>query len=307
MRNQAFCILLFSLASSSFAFSTSSKPVPFSRITQDGKKSRLVLKMGMDMVTYLRTEWIAAALCTNQTPREAEVCLQLGTEDGRAVTFIPRTVKTLLTSSADEDGKISVSARRQLKQNEENRKAAQVKVIDQYADDLAEVDDETVDVVISLQCAQRLIDNGRNWKRSVQEAARVLKPGGRFLWVEQTELNGESYLSYIENLCVRRMPSDDVTETSATDASNDEDEGKDNDDTYPIFQDIGWDDVNLVLVPHIAGLAVKATDPTQLANMAAREEQDRYAELSMAAFERGLKKRKKRRKKKKAEGTDTSD
>eukprot|EP00546_Thalassionema_frauenfeldii_P003879 CAMPEP_0178921362 /NCGR_PEP_ID=MMETSP0786-20121207/15519_1 /TAXON_ID=186022 /ORGANISM="Thalassionema frauenfeldii, Strain CCMP 1798" /LENGTH=263 /DNA_ID=CAMNT_0020595533 /DNA_START=318 /DNA_END=1109 /DNA_ORIENTATION=- len=263
--------------------------------------------MGMDMVTYLRTEWIAAALCTNQTPREAEVCLQLGTEDGRAVTFIPRTVKTLLTSSADEDGKISVSARRQLKQNEENRKAAQVKVIDQYADDLAEVDDETVDVVISLQCAQRLIDNGRNWKRSVQEAARVLKPGGRFLWVEQTELNGESYLSYIENLCVRRMPSDDVTETSATDASNDEDEGKDNDDTYPIFQDIGWDDVNLVLVPHIAGLAVKATDPTQLANMAAREEQDRYAELSMAAFERGLKKRKKRRKKKKAEGTDTSD
>lgn len=42
------------------------------------------LRMGLDLVTYLRTEWISAALCTNQTPRSADVCLQLGTEDGRA-------------------------------------------------------------------------------------------------------------------------------------------------------------------------------------------------------------------------------
>ena len=45
------------------------------------------LRMGLDLVTYLRTEWISAALCTNQTPRSADVCLQLGTEDGRAGTF----------------------------------------------------------------------------------------------------------------------------------------------------------------------------------------------------------------------------
>lgn len=253
----------------------------------------MVLKMGMDMVTYLRTEWISAALCTNQTPRDAEVCLQLGTEDGRAVTFIPRSVKTLLTSTADKDGKVSVSARRQLKQNEENRKAAQVKIIDQYADALTEVDDETVDVVVSLNCAQRLKENGRSWKKSVQEAARVLKPGGRFLWVEQTELNGESYLSYIENLCVQRLPSTDNAD--AVESGTEEEE----DNTYPVFTDIGWDDVGMVLVPHIAGLAVKATDPTQLAQLAQREEQNRMADLSMAAFERGLKKRKKRRKKKK--------
>eukprot|EP00547_Thalassionema_nitzschioides_P001062 CAMPEP_0194210248 /NCGR_PEP_ID=MMETSP0156-20130528/8117_1 /TAXON_ID=33649 /ORGANISM="Thalassionema nitzschioides, Strain L26-B" /LENGTH=264 /DNA_ID=CAMNT_0038937573 /DNA_START=268 /DNA_END=1062 /DNA_ORIENTATION=- len=259
--------------------------------------------MGMDMVTYLRTEWISASLCTNQTPRDAEVCLQLGTEDGRAVTFVPRSVKTLLTSSADKDGKISVSARRQLKQNEENRKAAQVKIIDQYADELAEVEDETVDVVISLQCAQRLLENGRSWKKSVQEAARVLKPGGRFLWVEQTELDGESYLSYIENLCVQRMPSTENPEPADASASENEKEDDESLDTYPIFNDIGWDDVNLILVPHIAGLAVKAIDPTQLAQAAEREEQNRMADLSMAAFERGLKKRKKRRKKKKsAEG-----
>jgi len=300
-RSQIFCIAVFFLVSSCYAFSPHAKPAPFSRISQDGKRSKMVLKMGMDMVTYLRTEWISAALCTNQTPRDAEVCLQLGTEDGRAVTFIPRSVKTLLTSTADKDGKVSVSARRQLKQNEENRKAAQVKIIDQYADALTEVDDETVDVVVSLNCAQRLKENGRSWKKSVQEAARVLKPGGRFLWVEQTELNGESYLSYIENLCVQRLPSTDNAD--AVESGTEEEE----DNTYPVFTDIGWDDVGMVLVPHIAGLAVKATDPTQLAQLAQREEQNRMADLSMAAFERGLKKRKKRRKKKKkAEDEDTS-
>jgi hypothetical protein len=51
--------------------------------------------MAMDMVTYLRTEWIAAALCSNQTPRSADVCLQLGTEDGRIVTFVPRTIRRM--------------------------------------------------------------------------------------------------------------------------------------------------------------------------------------------------------------------
>lgn len=45
------------------------------------------LRMGLDLVTYLRTEWISAALCTNQTPRSADVCLQVGTEDGRAGKF----------------------------------------------------------------------------------------------------------------------------------------------------------------------------------------------------------------------------
>jgi hypothetical protein len=40
------------------------------------------LMMGLDMVTYMRTEWISAALCTNQTPRSADVVLQLGSEDG---------------------------------------------------------------------------------------------------------------------------------------------------------------------------------------------------------------------------------
>ena len=47
----------------------------------------------LDPVTYLRTEWVSAALCTNQTPRSADKVLEIGCEDGRIVNFVPRTVR----------------------------------------------------------------------------------------------------------------------------------------------------------------------------------------------------------------------
>merc|ERR1712232_148802 len=162
--------------------------------------SNTALQMGLDMVTYLRCEWISAALCTNQTPRAANVCLILGCEDGRPVTFVPRTIEKLITSTIETDGVLPVSVRRQLKQQEKNRGAAVVSLVDQRADNLSETDDESVDVVISLQTAAKMIEKGLDWKKGIQEAARVLKPGGRFLSVEQTTLDGESYLEYVGNL-----------------------------------------------------------------------------------------------------------
>lgn len=122
---------------------------------------------------------MSAALCTNQTPRSADVVLQLGCEDGRAVTFIPRTVRELITSSNEADGQVKVGVKRQLKQQQERRKAATVTYADQRADDLTETADESVDVVISLQSAAKMMENGLDWKKSVREAARVLKPGDR--------------------------------------------------------------------------------------------------------------------------------
>jgi SAM-dependent methyltransferase len=258
---------------------------------QEKQRKDTSLKMAMDMVTYLRTEWIAAALCTNQTPRSADTCLQLGTEDGRAVTFVPRTIRTLLTSSAEKDGKIGVGVRRQLKKNEEIRKCAKVKIIDQAADDLTEVEDNSVDVVISFDCASRLLENGRDWKLSIREACRVLKPGGRFLWVEQTTVGGEDYETYLENLYTQAAGGKSVTTEEAP-----EEEGP---EFYPTFDDIGWDDVNLVLVPHTAGVAVKSFDPSITIASEAELERDRMSDLSMKTFERGIKKRKKKKKKKK--------
>ena len=87
----------------------------------------MALTMALDPVTYLRTEWVSAALCTNQTPRSADVCLQLGTADGRAVNFVPRTIREIITSSAErqpvggqvdgvESGGLTVSCQRQLRQ-----------------------------------------------------------------------------------------------------------------------------------------------------------------------------------------------
>jgi SAM-dependent methyltransferase len=239
------------------------------------------LQMGLDLVTYLRTEWISAALCTNQTPRSADVLLQLGVEDGRAVTFIPRTIRELITSSAEADGKLTVSARRQLKQQQERRKAATVTYVDQRCDDLAETKDESVDVVISLQAAARMVENGVDWKKSIREAARVLKPGGRLLFVEQTELEGESYLEYIQSLynLEGEIP-------------------EDADLRVPIFE-VGFDDVDLVLVPHVAGVALKSDDagltPQELAKKEQDAERERRADLSIEAYERGIKKRRKKK------------
>lgn len=221
--------------------------------------------------------------------------------DTHTVTFIPKTIRTLITSSAEADGKLTVTARRQLKQQADRRKAASIQYEDQRADDLTEVEDESVDVVISLQAAERMRDNGLDWKRSVQEAARVLKPGGRLLFVEATNIDGESYLDYMQNLYTVRVEEDDGTEETKSA------EGED-DVRYPVFDEVGSDDVDLVIVPHIAGVAIKGMDagltPAERAAKAAEEEKDRLAERSIAAFERGNKKRRKKKKKKNEEAVE---
>lgn len=242
------------------------------------------LQMGLDVVTGLRTEWISASICTNQIPSDAESVLQLGTEDGRAVNFVPRTVEEIITSSAEADGELTISCRRQLKQQRERRgTGAIIRYVDQKCDDLKEVKDASVDVVISLQAAVRMKENGQDWKKSINEAERVLKPGGKFLFVEQTEIDGEKYIDAI---------------AAIADGETDE-EG--NAITYPVFDLVGVDDVDLVIVPHIAGVVQKTEyaglTQEQIENKASVDEKARIADLSISAFERGLKKRKKKKKK----------
>jgi SAM-dependent methyltransferase len=267
----------------------------------NGRINKTLLHMGLDMVTYIRCEWVSAALCTNQTPRSANVCLQLGTEDGRPITFIPRTIETFLTSTVEADGILPVSVERQLKQQERTRGAAVVKIVNQRADDLKETADESVDVVISLQAAARMKEKGLDWKKSVQEAARVLKSGGRFLFVEQTNLEGENYLDYVGSV--------GIDPKQIVQSQEEEEESGDDDDVFPTFECIGYDDVDLVLVPHVAAVFVKSEDAgLSVIERAAKEaeaEKERMTELSISAFERGLKKRK--RKKKKVTGSEVGN
>lgn len=272
--------------------------VSFSKITHSPVSRKNVatkLQMGLDLVTYLRTEFISAALCTNQTPRSADVCLQLGTDDGRAITFVPRTIRQFITSTfkskSSVDSGLGVATRRQINQQKQ-RRGTDVEIIysDQLADDLVDTDNESVDVVISLQAAAKMVENDMDWKKSVQEASRVLKPGGRFLFCEQTELNGVKYLDYVTNLGTLVKG------------------GEEDEEIVTVFSEVGTDDVDLVLVPHVAGVAIKSEDAglskQERAEKLKKEEEERYAELSLSAFERGAKKR---RKKKKKKNTDEDD
>lgn len=250
----------------------------------------------LDLVTSLRTEWIATSLCTNQTPRSAKVVLQLGSEDGRALTMIPRTVETFITSSAEADGQIPVSTERQVRQQAERRGAGtKVRVINQKADDLSETKDESVDVVISIQAAERMYENGLDWTKSVREAARVLKPGGRLLFVEKTTIGTIDYID-----CVMGIYSYTGEKQNAAAAVDDNKENESAPVKRRLFEMVGFDEVDMVLVPHIAGVVMKSSEAgmtdEEIEAKNAVQEKERLAELSISAFERGLKKRKKKKK-----------
>jgi len=304
--------LVLATAPFSTAFLPPSSFVPTRRSAEACSKTALG---AIDPVTYLRTEWVSAALCTNQTPRSADRVLQLGSEDGRVVNFVPRTVREIVTSSAEkkdspEGGGLTVSCRRQLKQMAERRQSAFVTYSDQPADSLFETPSSSIDVVISLQCAQRMAENGLDWKKSIAEAGRVLKPGGRFLFVESADVGGESYLEE-----VMRWSTEGVggrfEEEEGEDSPMDDEEGPDESDAplqNVIFSEVGFDNVDMVLQPHIAGVAIKALDADltsqQRAEKKSQEEEERLAELSLNAFERG---RKKRRKKKSKNGGEKKE
>jgi SAM-dependent methyltransferase len=283
-----------------------------SRHTSSSSSSAL---HALDPVTYLRTEWISAALCTNQTPRSADVALILGCEDGRIVNFVPRTIRKIITSSAEsksvDNGALTVSCERQLKQQAERRNTASIELSNQPADNLKDTQDASVDVVISLQAAQRMYENGLDFKQSIKEAGRVLKPGGRFLFVESVEVGGESYLDYVMEMSSvvadnKGGSKDDSVvlkdEITNAEANEDDDEGTATTTTaIPVFEEVGYDNVDMVLQPHIAGIAIKAMDAdlslSERAQKKSQEEEDRLAEMSFAAFERGNKRRKRKKKK----------
>lgn len=314
-------IVLLSSLTTTDAFAPPAPRSPLPRVTETRSSSSSSLRMALDPVTYLRTEWVSAALVTNQTPRSADKVLELGCEDGRIVNFVPRTVREIITSSAEnpnspEGGGLSVSCSRQLKQQAERRGAgALITYSDQPADDLSETPSSSIDIVVSLQCAQRMAENGLDWKKGIREAGRVLKPGGRFLFVESSEVaNGDSYLDFLMSLSEFSMENkssedDDgedgeVVETMNTDVEEDSDDVDPSTAKSAIFQEVGFDQVDMVLQPHIAGVAIKAMDAdmtaAQKAEKKSQEESDRLAEISLNAFERGSKRRKRKKKKKKA-------
>mmetsp|Transcript_29371 Transcript_29371/g.34947 ORF Transcript_29371/g.34947 Transcript_29371/m.34947 type:complete len:339 (+) Transcript_29371:129-1145(+) len=271
------------------------------------RNDRVKLEMGkdLDLVTSLRTEYVSAALCTNQIPAVSKSVLQIGTDDGRAVYFVPNTVEELITSSAEEGGIVSMSCRRQLKQQKERRGTGlSLTYFDQAADDLKEVENDSVDAVISLQAADRMKDNGMDWKKSLKEVARVLKPGGRFLFVEKTDIDGSNYVEEVLGVTsVQRTEKKKKSKKKSVEGDEIQEE-----EVKPTFELVGFDKVDYVLVPHVAGVVEKAMYSGMTASdieaQKAVDSKARMAELSISAFERGLKRRRKKKKKKRSEDDD---
>jgi SAM-dependent methyltransferase len=149
-----------------------------------------------------------------------------------------------------------------------------------------------------------MADNGLDWKRAVCEAGRVLKPGGRFLFVEAATVNGESYLDYVVALSERggvEIKGGLEKLNAAGEVIGEEGGSEVIDQNSPLFDEVGYDNVDMVLQPHVAGVAIKADDadlsPAEKERKKEQEEVDRVADLSLVAFERGLKKRKRKKEK----------
>ena len=227
------------------------------------------------------------------------------------MNFVPRTIREIITSSAERQTSpegtagLTVSCERQLRQMAERRRSgATVIYSSQPADDLRETKSSSVDVVVSLLAATRMADNGLDWKRAVCEAGRVLKPGGRFLFVEAATVNGESYLDYVVALSERggvEIKGGLEKLNAAGEVIGEEGGSEVIDQNTPLFDEVGYDNVDMVLQPHVAGVAIKADDadlsPAEKERKKEQEEVDRVADLSLVAFERGLKKRKRKKEK----------
>ncbi|KAL3772125.1 LOW QUALITY PROTEIN: hypothetical protein ACHAWO_013530 [Cyclotella atomus] len=116
-----------------------------------------------------------------------------------------------------------------------------------------------------------------DWKVAVREAGRVLKPSGQFLFVECAEVNWGSFLR--EMLSLRRysdgggddgeatVDSDESEiSTGSTAAAENVDDSKEQQQCNIIFSEVGLDNVDLVMQPHVAGVAIKAMDADLMMN-----------------------------------------
>ena len=199
-----------------------------------------------------------------------------------------------------------------IQQRERRKSGCSINFSNQPADDLKDTPSSSIDVVVSLQAAQRMESNGLDWKRSIQEAGRVLKPGGRFLFVESETIGNknENYLDFVVGLSQRGgveikpglvENEDGSSNMMNTDGSEEANEEDDADVESAVFEEVGYDNVDMVLQPHVAGVAIKAMDAgmtqAERARVRAQEESDRMAEISLNAFERGSKRRKRKKKK----------
>ena len=310
------------------------------------------LQASTDPVSYWRVEYVSSAMLSNQIPRSASTVLQLGTVDPKAVYYLNKDVNKLLChpSYSAVQGGVSPRANRQLTQAKERRggmdKLELVCLRTERLDGRATkqggflygVDDNSVDAVVFCEVLEEIIEfyakpkasasilGSDEWFRNLlEELNRVLKVGGRLVFVEKRDiaglLPGPSAVPLVGAIEGMRM------DGSFKLFADGETEGMEGDDeremdevdlgTYSLF-DVAYDQIDFCPTPHVAGVAIKRSieepfeeeeesEPERVLNIQERIEYEKRvqgAELAIAAFEKGRKKRKKLKPKADEEGKD---
>ncbi len=305
-------------------FVISSSSFVVKRVNGVSKSGSGPLSAFMDPITYSRVEFVSASIVSNQIPRAADSCLQINTIDPRVFYYVPKTLrKVLCHPTFDKDDKVvDFRARRQIKQAIERRggmESLDIEFLEKempldYSRAFSVVDDESVDVVLCVTALEDTPDDF-DLKAMSMEIGRVLKPGGRFIFVEREEKKvGETIEALRMDGSYRPFDDKDSEEEAAYQA---ELEGGDVDFSLYSMFDVVEDPIDMCPMPFIAGVSVKR-DPNEAlepekpkvltpAEQARAKKVSDGADLVISAFERGRKKsrpKKKGGKGGKSEGTE---
>eukprot|EP00898_Chlorokybus_atmophyticus_P007855 jgi/Chlat1/8070/Chrsp73S07538 len=136
----------------------------------------VVVTLGFRAYVYLRMQYVTAAMLGRHVPKEATV-VELGMKGGRNLYYYPKSTRMVIG--------VSPSAKAGLLQ----QTAATIGMpLDVRQQPLAPLDIATssVDAVVSVNALSGVADPAA----CIAEAARVLRPGKPFIFLEETAANG---------------------------------------------------------------------------------------------------------------------
>lgn len=237
--------------------------------------------------------------------------------DPRAAYYVPKSLKKLICHGTFIP--VEFRAKRQVEQATERRGQMDLEVDfvnKQEGKRLFEgVGDESVDVVMMLQISEDAAksDLASSWLVALlSETGRVLRPGGRILFVEKKDVKVDREIDFVSAMQGLRMDGSYKLFAAGEEEGDENDSEKSMEEVdlqkYSLF-DVAYDSIDLCPSPHYAGVAIKRSAKEEEEVEEVREKREmtmgermkyekrvKGAELAIEAFERGRKKKKRGKK-----------